>query len=123
MVAHLRGQVDVGTVDASFGAVLKHCRGRREHSHLQVLIVIVEAGDVEPHPAIEQVRLQARFVSVEDFRLDDVGARGTRVVKIGRESVGKECVSTCRSRWSPTHSKTKKISDNHIIVLTTYTHN
>src|SRR3546814_12380978 len=22
--------------------------------------------------------------------------------------VGKECVSTCRSRWSPNHSKTKK---------------
>src|SRR3546814_15295143 len=24
--------------------------------------------------------------------------------------VGKECVSTCRSRWSPYHSKQKKIS-------------
>src|SRR3546814_13255445 len=24
--------------------------------------------------------------------------------------VGKECVSTCRSRWSPYHSKTKKTS-------------
>src|SRR3546814_12704583 len=29
-------------------------------------------------------------------------------VEIGRASVGKECVSTCRSRWSPYHSKKKK---------------
>src|SRR3546814_13681292 len=28
--------------------------------------------------------------------------------EIGRASVGKECVSTCRSRWSPYHSKKKK---------------
>src|SRR3546814_17631131 len=27
--------------------------------------------------------------------------------------VGKECVSTCRSRWSPAHSKKKKVQ--HII--------
>src|SRR3546814_12085800 len=26
--------------------------------------------------------------------------------------VGKECVSTCRSRWSPYHSKTKKKNNN-----------
>ena len=24
-------------------------------------------------------------------------------IKIGRASCGKECVSTCRSRWSPYH--------------------
>src|SRR3546814_19664224 len=27
--------------------------------------------------------------------------------QIGRARVGKECVSTCRSRWSPYHSKKK----------------
>src|SRR3546814_11535904 len=27
--------------------------------------------------------------------------------------VGKECVSTCRSRWSPYHYKKKKIIDQH----------
>src|SRR3546814_14497585 len=30
-------------------------------------------------------------------------------------SVGKECVSTCRSRWSPYPSKKKNRSDNPII--------
>src|SRR3546814_15029443 len=28
--------------------------------------------------------------------------------EIGRASCGKECVSTCRSRWSPCHYKTKE---------------
>src|SRR3546814_18344903 len=28
--------------------------------------------------------------------------------------VGKECVSTCRSRWSPYHYKKKKINDNQV---------
>src|SRR3546814_13310237 len=26
--------------------------------------------------------------------------------------VGKECVSTCRSRWSPYHSNTKRVNTN-----------
>src|SRR3546814_11800048 len=29
--------------------------------------------------------------------------------------VGKECVSTCRSRWSPYHYKKKTITNKHII--------
>src|SRR3546814_16449448 len=28
--------------------------------------------------------------------------------------VGKECVSTCRSRWSPYHSKKKRNSQQHV---------
>src|SRR6056297_3725408 len=38
-----------------------------------------------------------------------------RSVKIGRASCREECVSTCRSRWSPDHYKKKnhiKISNN-----------
>src|SRR3546814_15933097 len=34
--------------------------------------------------------------------------------------VGKECVSTCRSRWSPYHSK-KKISSKHVTTQIHYT--
>src|SRR3546814_17273659 len=32
--------------------------------------------------------------------------------------VGKECVSTCRSRWSPYHSKTKQTQNKQHITLT-----
>src|SRR3546814_10964188 len=36
-------------------------------------------------------------------RLDTAGCRSEE------RRVGKECVSTCRSRWSPYHSKTNKM--------------
>src|SRR3546814_18621135 len=41
--------------------------------------------------------------------------RGSHVAKAVRSEerrVGKECVSTCRSRWSPYHSKKKKNTQN-----------
>ena len=31
------------------------------------------------------------------------GSTATAIGKIGRASVGKECVLACRSRWSPYH--------------------
>src|SRR3546814_12331869 len=33
-----------------------------------------------------------------------------RNIRSEERRVGKECVSTCRSRWSPSHSKNKNIS-------------
>src|SRR3546814_18248596 len=36
------------------------------------------------------------------------GLRRLSEVRSGERRVGKECVSTCRSRWSPYHSKKKK---------------
>src|SRR3546814_1096506 len=34
--------------------------------------------------------------------------------RLEERRVGKECVSTCRSRWSPYHSKTKTKTNNYI---------
>src|SRR3546814_8412114 len=56
------------------------------------------------------VRIGAGSVPVKD-RLEQKG-RGKRKNECGGERseerrVGKECVSTCRSRWSPYHSKKK----------------
>src|SRR3546814_11965572 len=45
-----------------------------------------------------------------------IGQAIRRVIDVGRSEerrVGKECVSTCRSRWSPYHYK-KKQKDNNI---------
>src|SRR3546814_18707881 len=42
----------------------------------------------------------------------DVAARSAE------RRVGKECVSTCRSRWSPSHQKKKKTVRQHIYVNT-----
>src|SRR3546814_19484235 len=43
---------------------------------------------------------------------DQIGAKG----RSEERRVGKEGVSTCRSRWSPYHYKKKKISE----IITTY---
>src|SRR3546814_13644618 len=43
-----------------------------------------------------------------------VQAAGAIAVRSEERRVGKECVSTCRSRWSPYHSKKKNISKNRL---------
>src|SRR3546814_18918580 len=45
----------------------------------------------------------------DELRAQDTGARGAEEERPRSEErrVGKECVSTCRSRWSPYHSKQK----------------
>src|SRR3546814_12848664 len=42
-------------------------------------------------------------------------ARDIEMRRSEERRVGKECVSTCRSRWSPFHSKKQQISQNSII--------
>src|SRR3546814_19175340 len=44
--------------------------------------------------------------SLQDVEFD----RSQRLYRSEARRVGKECVSTCRSRWSPDHSKTQ---NNH----------
>src|SRR3546814_21185992 len=41
-------------------------------------------------------------------RLDDFGKRRIAIDRTEERRVGKECVSTCRSRWSPYHEKKNK---------------
>src|SRR3546814_17259411 len=57
---------------------------------------------------------------------EKLAARGARPLRLRPRSeerrVGKECVSTCRSRWSPYHQKkTKpdayKLEDNNVIYV------
>src|SRR3546814_3569131 len=60
------------------------------------------AGDVEDEAAVRAVRMAAQSI------VDEAGARGLvpHDPMIGRSEerrVGTECVSTCRSLWSPYH--------------------
>src|SRR3546814_20951183 len=41
-----------------------------------------------------------------------------RSIRSEERRVGKECVSTCRSRWSPNHEKNKKTRREHIMTAT-----
>src|SRR3546814_18819356 len=45
-------------------------------------------------------------VAGDELRVDRLG-EPARILRSEERRVGKECVSTCRSRWSPYHSKKK----------------
>src|SRR3546814_18458935 len=51
-----------------------------------------------------------KVVKIESFT-EPADAAGVKVRSEERR-VGKECVSTCRSRWSPYHSKKKETKHN-----------
>src|SRR3546814_18124283 len=64
---------------------------------------------------IRQAAVASRDFERKDSRVDSKKAMDTlkehgmkiNVVRSEERRVGKECVSTCRSRWSPSHSKKK----------------
>src|SRR3546814_15864219 len=61
---------------------------------------------------LDRLRIESRgrFVEQKGTRLHGQGARdGHAMLRSDRRRVGKDCVSTGRSRWSPTHYKKKQI--------------
>src|SRR3546814_14332098 len=98
---------------------VRHRPDRIERRHAELLDrpdSMLARGE---RPAVTQHdgrQLRARSVR----RVDQAGEHGKFVGKRGRNiaevpqqrseerRVGKECVSTCRSRWSPMHKKKKK---------------
>src|SRR3546814_13935871 len=71
-----------------------------------------------------QRRLQINAISAQQclthFRIHPIKrvfgvghAHACGAVRSEERRVGKECVSTCRSRWSPYHSKKKKNTESH----------
>src|SRR3546814_19872574 len=54
------------------------------------------------------ITLTYHHFSQADFPDLDVRYRETHSIRSEERRVGKECVSTCRSRWSPDPSKKKK---------------
>src|SRR3546814_15362523 len=57
----------------------------------------------EPHVALTAARLLAGFVA--GVIAGTLLAMAAGPYRSEERRVGKECVSTCRSRWSPSHSK------------------
>src|SRR3546814_7090266 len=72
------------------------------------------SSDLRAHQAVEIGRFGQAVVAFLDQRQGHVGAvqrldqpAGVLPRRSEERRVGKECVSTCRSRWSPYHSKNK----------------
>src|SRR3546814_2635476 len=54
-----------------------------------------------------------------DVLLDGVVGFTRKAQRSEERRVGKECVSRCRSRWSPSHKQTTKIQHKHQHTITT----
>src|SRR3546814_20038428 len=54
-----------------------------------------------------RMRLGPRLRRVEHDRFDEMVRCPRGEIRSEERRVGKECVSTCRSRWAPYHSKTQ----------------
>src|SRR3546814_14583659 len=82
-----------------------------------VAAVAIEEGEFGEYPLGPAPRLKQREAAFDRRRLphrphlDMVGAPAGRtelapvIIRSEERRVGQECVSTCRSRWSPDHSK------------------
>src|SRR3546814_3338597 len=65
------------------------------------------------YAALRRAHVAAKAQPAERWMIDDIGRRGDRMavkahaviaaIRSEERRVGKECVSTCRSRWSPYH--------------------
>src|SRR3546814_14988896 len=88
-------------------------RFRSSESSVEVMRGLVRAGIMRASAA-EIEATATNILVIATFWLNYASATGERDEQIAIRSeerrVGEECVSTCRSRWSPYHSKKKKVA-------------
>src|SRR3546814_12068517 len=82
----------LATPDVETGAKWFHDNGKADYFHTKQ--AVCASVSAQAHPMLK---------------------RGIRIHAIRSEQrrVGKECVSTCSSRWSPSHSKNKNKPDSN----------
>src|SRR3546814_15393965 len=67
------------------------------------------AGRAAPQAGGRKTIVTAKWWDAKGPRTIELGAKGqAELTRTEERRVGKECVSTCRSRWSPYHYKKKK---------------
>src|SRR3546814_17124466 len=85
-----------------FGDGTHHETGAEEAVELEILVLLVEQGRVEQQRAVGPGGLGAQLVAVDELPPErGVVDRQDARARSEERRVGKECVSTCRSRWSP----------------------
>src|SRR3546814_19246380 len=92
---------DLGPHERGRGARRGQCDGAR---HRRRLDARGRSGRCVPQPDARGEWIASLSVRIERSR--DAHRRGSR--RSEERRVGKECVSTCRVRWSPNHYKKKK---------------
>src|SRR3546814_15076670 len=70
------------------------------------------------HQRGHKVEAVDQYAPLEDAFQDECRLLGDADIRSEERRVGKECVSTCRSRWSPYHSKKKQDTAVHRNIIT-----
>src|SRR3546814_3353652 len=102
-----RTQADTGFADRAtrddrgpeVEAVEAHGRGADEDRHRLAVFIAQRVVEVEAGVADEGLLLRCHAQCAH--RVDALWRDGSDVERSEERRVGKECVSTCRSRWSP----------------------
>src|SRR3546814_12018094 len=63
--------------------------------------------------SVDSISFAAQLIPASDSTQLETSTRA----RSEERRVGKECVSTCRSRWSPYHSKTQHITNKQCITV------
>src|SRR3546814_888550 len=84
----------------------------KDHAFMPIVVDVVSQEDYEKWSAEQKKALaSAADDPNKEWTKDELIARGEKVfaancvARSEERRVGKECVSTCRSRWSPYHQK------------------
>src|SRR3546814_19975884 len=88
--------------DLAFGNQVLDRAGHVLDRYLRVYAVLIQQIDM-----VGAQTLEAGQSRGFDVLGPAIGAAAAFAARSEERSVGKECVSTCRSRWSPYHSKKK----------------
>src|SRR3546814_14741404 len=94
---------DVCSSDLHFLAVLEQRRGVGDDLRIQRLRHLVAAEQRAVVRQVASFRLHQQRVEVEVVEMLSAAADLLQQVRSEERRVGKGCVSTCRSRWSPYH--------------------
>src|SRR3546814_20848414 len=97
---------DVCSSDLSKEIPVMTPRNRERLIMLAVLVLGVAAPWLFPAYTVDMAFLWLMVLFALTWDING-GQLGYNSFEIGRASVGKECVSTCSSRWSPYHYKKK----------------
>src|SRR3546814_14561816 len=82
------------------------------HAHNDFLEIVLDGG----LPALLLMLVAIGWYGMASMRAWRGSGRHSVLPKLGRSEesrVGKECVSTCRSRWYPYHYEKRKVEKEH----------
>src|SRR3546814_18772691 len=87
----------------AFDFIDRHGRAEDNEDRLRFVLLALHTERIERERAVAIQRRQLTTQTAENDGLPDGNPDNVVELRSEERRVGKECVSTCRSRWSPDH--------------------